>query len=159
MNVTKFIYDKDRPLLIYLGWTAATAMLCSLGLLWCFSLIVPTIAEGTGPATRAVTIGGALAAIVLIPLVENLFLIGAIGALALEIEKKSTIILVVALLSGVLHALAHHWMFISGAILFATMSKTYLDFPHLSIWKRYWAIVAQHALFNTPATVYQLFNS
>jgi hypothetical protein len=151
-----FIYDRKRPFLSYLGWTTAAAWLSSGSLLWILSIFFARSFEGHASST-AIDMSGLITVIVVVPLLENLVMIGAIAALELEIENHGVIVLVVALSAGVIHGFAHQWMFISGAILFASMSKTFLDFESYSIWKRYLATLAQHMAFNAPAACYQYY--
>lgn len=94
--------------------------------------------------------------LVVAPLIENLILVGAIEILdGYGLRRRSTV-LVTASIAAVLHGWSGNWQFVSG-LAFATMTYSYLLYRKERFVKRFLIIVAQHMLFNTPATLLMLW--
>ena len=87
------------------------------------------------------------------PFFENFVFIGMLEFLLAFQLRKSTMVLVVATLSGIAHGLVAEWRAVSGFIGFATMSYTYLDWHRSIFLKRYAMTVMQHLLFNATGVV------
>ena len=90
------------------------------------------------------------------PLFENICFIGVIELLKCFTSNNRTIVLSIAVLSGLAHLIAGGARAIAGFIGFATMSYSYLIWNKASFPKRYAIGVLQHVLMNTPSTIFLL---
>lgn len=92
-------------------------------------------------------------ALIRAPLVENILFILIVEFLLVFSLPHAVLVLIVALLSGLAQGLAADWRALSGFVLFAVMSCSYLLWSERTFSQRYNLTVAQHVLFNTPATI------
>ena len=90
-------------------------------------------------------------ALVFAPLVENIVFILVCEFLLAFRLRRTTVVLIVALLSALLHALVADWRAVAGFVTFAVMTYSYLLWSERLFSARYFLTVAQHVLFNTPS--------
>lgn len=142
------IFDKRRGPWVYIAKTSAFSYVLAM------SVIGVALLSGIAraPPFDDVPFGTrVLDALIIPPLLENLVLIGfAEFFLALECKPR-TIVVAIALLSACAHGIVGEWRAVSGLVLFATMTYTYLLWYESRFSKRFFITVLQHVLFNAPA--------
>ena len=154
MNLLKSIYHPQRPVLQHIFLSTALAFaICALIMLSVEAitqggLAPPAYPAPSNPAVFLVT------ALVLAPVLENTALTLLIEILPGFFDKVSSIVVVVAVLSGIAHFMASPPLLVGGAIMFAVMTASYLLFYARPYYVRLMIITAQHILFNLPAALY-----
>ena len=150
----QYIFDRNKSTIRYillttiLAFTSTILILSVLDFLWVISEPVPTPSEGGRELWLL------MARYVLVtPFVENIFLIIFLVIISELIKDKLAIVITIALASGMVHGLVHQWAFVAGGVLFAIMSFSYINYSENPFLIKFSIIFAQHALFNTPATV------
>ncbi len=144
-----WIFDKRSGLLLFALKTTVAAKACTVVLL--VPVILAQLSNPQDDHFRAeFTV---MAALVFAPLFENICMVGVIEFLGLFALRWQTIVLSVAVLSGIAHYFAGGWRALGGFLMFATMAYSYLVWSELRFSKRYLLTVAQHVLSNTPTTL------
>ncbi len=150
----RYIFDRNKSPVRYivlttiLAFTSTILILSVLEFLW----VIPDPVSKPSEGGRELWLLMA-SNVLIIPIVENMFLIMFLAIIVELIKDKLTIVITIALASSMVHGLVHQWAFVAGGILFALMSCTYINYSNKPFWTKFAIIFAQHALFNTPATV------
>ncbi len=143
------VFERRRGPIVFVAVTVVFAWAVTALLLIPVALLSsPTRAQAPDLATA-----GAFGLLVLGPVFENLVAVAIIESMAAYRARIRVIVLTVAAVSGAAHAL-YGWRAIAGFVCFGTWTFSYLVWYDLRFWRRFALTVAQHALFNAPATLW-----
>lgn len=145
------VFERRSGTLVYIARTTGFALTVTSAL---GAVIYGLGGEASGAEAKLSIAMIPVITLVMAPLFENLCLFGFIHfLLALSLTPPR----IVPIVSGVMGLL--HWgaggsaRAVTGAVLFAVMAFTYFTRSDRSVGQRYLITVAQHTLFNAPATL------
>lgn len=145
-----FVFDHRNGAFLYVFKTTLFAFSGAL------ILLIPVALTGSSGENDPLLDSGVLwfvSNLVAAPIFENLAMVFIVELSLAYGLKKATILAIVAALATATHALAGGWRAVSGFALFPTMAYSYLTWRDGGFNRRFAITLAQHVLFNLPATV------
>ena len=147
------IFERESGALAFIVKTTAFSLAVVNGLLVPIAILEYLVSR---PQQLPVPIVSSAMALVFAPVFENLVFIGVVEFMFIFEPRRSTIVIVVAVLSAIAHGLIAEWRAVAGFVGFAVMSYSYLLWYDRSFIKRFSITVGQHVLFNVPAVLLTL---